>query len=98
MKPMASMDGHLIKGNVRMSNVQQMKEYFADHFMKPQCYLGVQIIDELMHSGLDAEDDSYYCRLSADGFLDCTEWHGPFDSVEDCADFLLDAFAHDLEG
>jgi len=81
-----------------MTNVQQMKEYFADHFMKPQCYLGVQIIDELMHSGLDAEDDSYYCRLSADGFLDCTEWHGPFDSVEDCADFLLDAFAHDLEG
>jgi len=80
-----------------MSNIEKMHDYFSNQFMSPQCYIGADIMEELMLSGMDCEDNSYYCRLSADGFLDCTEWHGPFDSVEDCADFLLDAFAHDLE-
>lgn len=64
-----------------------------DGFMRPKFYLGADITDALMESGLDAEDDAIYCRLSADGFLDCTDWHGPFNSVEAAANALIDIYA-----
>ena len=81
-----------------MTNIQQMEEHFADQFMQPQIAKGKDMLESFDYEGTPINADDYYCRLSADGFLDCTDWHGPFDSVEDCANFLLDAFAHDLEG
>lgn len=64
-----------------------------DGFMRPKFYLGADITDALMESGLDAEDDAIYCRLSADGYMDCTDWHGPFNSVVDAADALIELYA-----
>ena len=73
--------------------VTLMKTAFADSFMQPECYVGSDIEYELMQSGMDVESDKFYCRLSANGFLDCTDWHGPFDSIEECAVHLVETYA-----
>jgi len=74
------------------NSIEVMKETFKESFMQPQCYKGEDIEFELLHSGLDVESDSYYCRLSANGYLDCTEWHGPFDTIEECAEHLVEIY------
>ena len=33
-----------------------------------------------------------YARLSADGYLDCTDWGGPFGSATTAARYLLDMY------
>lgn len=39
------------------------------------------------------EPEHGWCaRLSAPGYMDCTEWCGPFDTVEEAAEALLDMF------
>jgi len=72
--------------------IETMYETFRDSFMKPECFLGADIELELMHSDMDCESDKYYCRLSARGFLDCTDWHGPFDTIEESALFLVEFY------
>ncbi len=34
----------------------------------------------------------WYCRLSAPGYLDSTEWSGPFESEEEAMASLVDTF------
>jgi hypothetical protein len=75
--------------------IEKMRETFRDSFMQPECFSGGAIEYELMESGLDVDIDKFYCRLSASGFLDCTDWHGPFDSVDEAADHLMDMYAGD---
>jgi len=74
------------------NSIKIMKETFKESFLQPQCYKGEDIEYELLESGLDVESNSYYCRLSANGFLDCTDWHGPFGSIEECADYLVETY------
>lgn len=38
------------------------------------------------------EQGGYFARLSASGYLDCTDWSGPFDSQDDAAQHLIDTF------
>lgn len=71
---------------------EELRSTFADSFMKPKCYQGKDIQEALMEEGLDVEDDSYYGRLSADGYLDATEWTGPYDSPEAVARALIDLY------
>lgn len=72
--------------------IEEMREEFRDSFMQPQCYIGADVEDALMQSDMDCESEKYYCRLSASGFLDCTDWHGPFDTIEDSAIFLVETY------
>lgn len=72
--------------------IETMRETFRDSFMQPECFIGADIEFELMQSDMDIESDKYYCRLSASGFLDCTDWHGPFDSAEESALFLVETY------
>ena len=77
------------------NSIKIMKETFKDSFLQPQCYKGEDIESELLHSGLDIESNGYYCRLSANGYLDCTDWHGPFDTIEECAENLIETYGAD---
>lgn len=70
-----------------------MHETFKDSFMKPQAFFGADIESEVLEAGLDLEFDGIYCRLSAPGYLDRTDWHGPFESLSEAADHLLDMYA-----
>lgn len=72
----------------------ELKNLFADQFMQPRFFAGSDIQFELLESGLDMEDDGVYYRLSASGYLDCTDWHGPFKNallaIEDCQATYID--------
>ena len=37
-------------------------------------------------------DDGYYSRLSAPGYLDCTDWTGPYDSADEAGAELVSMF------
>jgi hypothetical protein len=73
--------------------IAEMKEAFKESFMKPKCYRGHDIEEVIIESGLDFESEGFYCRLSADGYMDCTDWHGPFDSISACARHLVETYA-----
>lgn len=78
---------------MNMTNViETMRETFRDSFMKPECYRGSDIEEAILEAGLDCEADGIYCRLSASGYLDCTDWHGPFETVADAAQCLIDTY------
>lgn len=51
-------------------------------------------VQEFLEGELETDDGEpnaagVYCRLSAPGYLDCTEWSGPFDTEEDAVADLL---------
>jgi len=39
--------------------------------------------------------DKFCARLSAPGYLDCTDWHGPYDTAEDALQDVKDAYGFD---
>lgn len=34
----------------------------------------------------------YYCRLSASGYLDCTDWSGPFETQREAEEHLVEMY------
>lgn len=42
--------------------------------------------------------EGWYGRLSADGYLDCTEWEGPYATAEEALDAIKEAYGVDGEG
>lgn len=76
-----------------MSIVQEMRNALEGQFMQPRFYRGSDIGEALIDSNMDYEGDGIYCRLSADGYMDCTDWHGPFATIEEAAQCLLDTYA-----
>jgi hypothetical protein len=65
-------------------------------FMVPQA----EYLDE-RESAEWTDDDSgpgWYARLTAPGYLDCTEWQGPYPSVFRAVRDLLRHFEIDLDG
>jgi len=75
--------------------IETMRATFAGHFMQPECYRGSDIEEAILEAGLDCEADGIYCRLSASGYLDCTDWHGPFETVADAARYLIDTYGEE---
>ena len=75
-----------------MPILDTLHDTFAESFMKPRAYRGRDIEEAVIESGLDYEEDGIYCRLSADGYMDCTDWYGPFESMEEAAQCLIDIY------
>ena len=74
--------------------IERIREAFADSFMKPEAFrLDESTEYALAESGLDLEPGAIYARLSAPGFLDCTEWSGPFETIEAAGRYLIDTYA-----
>jgi hypothetical protein len=76
-----------------MDAIRKMREAFAGQFMQPACYRGADIEEAIIESGMDYEENGIYCRLSADGYMDCTDWHGPFATIEQAAECLIETYA-----
>lgn len=76
-------------------DVSQAWEALNDGFMVPDIErLSAAEVREYLE--LEAEDEAepgWYARLSAPGYLDCTEWTGPFDSFDDAAQYLIETFS-----
>jgi hypothetical protein len=78
--------------------IQEMREAFRDSFMQPEAFkleegTFLNFYNILAESGLDLEEGAIYARLSASGYLDCTEWSGPFETLEQAAQHLIDTYA-----
>ena len=52
--------------------------------------------DYLEEMGEDPNQPGFYCRLSASGYLDCTDWSGPFQSEEEAVADLLQTYADEV--
>jgi hypothetical protein len=74
--------------------VESSLETLNNEFMKPdvQPFSQDEAL-ELCQEGCDADpsDDlaGYYCRLSAPGYLDCTDWSGPYATEEEAVANML---------
>ena len=44
-------------------------------------------------SRVESEEEGWLVRLSADGYMDCTDWHGPFQTEEEAVEAIVDAYA-----
>ena len=81
--------------------IHELDQVFGDDFMQPEIIkcLWINAIDEysiLDDSGYDAGDYEsgdtvYLARLSASGYMDCTEWT-VYDSFEDAAESLISLY------
>ena len=45
---------------------------------------------------VERHTDKWFARLSAPGYLDCTDWDGPFDTEKEAMDHLVEMFDLDL--
>lgn len=51
-----------------------------------------------LHGDIDETfDDAFWSRLSAPGYMDCTDWNGPHDTAEDAMDALCEDYAQSDE-
>jgi len=70
-------------------------------FMKPAaCYLTKDEAREYAPPGVDVSDyeAGWYGRLSAPGYLDCTDWTGPFDTEAEALKNVMETFEVDENG
>lgn len=45
---------------------------------------------------IDAElVEGWFCRLSAPGYMDCTEWHGPYETEQEAMEALNGMYGDD---
>ena len=70
---------------------KQWLEAQAAEFLQPEVdYLSAgSIADE---ECLENTEPGWYARLSAPGYLDCTDWVGPYDTEEEALEALFDVY------
>jgi hypothetical protein len=74
-------------------------------FMKPQVVKGVFVRSEdgewcpehYAEGSFDEREEGFFARMSAPGYMDCTEWSGPFKTCEEAADDLYATHGEDDE-
>lgn len=50
---------------------------------------------EDMGSIVDTYESAYWCRLSAPGYMDCTDWTGPFDTIKEARESIIELWEVD---
>lgn len=51
--------------------------------------------DQEGYSITETTQDKWFCRLSAPGYMDCTDWDGPFDTLSEARCAIQATFAVD---
>lgn len=66
-------------------------------FMHPQAEaFGPQEAKE--YADIDHDKMAWYSRLSAPGYLDCTDWSGPFKTEKEALQYIMDFYNVDADG
>ena len=83
-----------------MDKFTKLYKEFEDDFMQPDIILGKYIIDDYGDQHFKDTDclmdpEKYYARLSAPGFMDCTDYDGPFDSPIEAIGYLVELYKWD---
>jgi hypothetical protein len=86
-----------MKRDVKQWLEQQYKEFMTPesrYFTKDEAREYCKNWDSF---GVCDDDESpgagYYARLSASGYLDCTDWMGPFETEDEALESLYDTYA-----
>jgi hypothetical protein len=82
------------KEDLNMDYIKELQEESKGQFMQPEIVRGRHfLIEEIVQNlPLEYRPEGYYCRLSAGSYLDCTDWNGPFETIEDAARHLLETY------
>lgn len=67
---------------------------FKGDFMQPEIILG-QWLGRYDPEDLEYQPNRFYARLSASGFLDCTDWAGPFETDREAMAYLYNTYARE---
>ena len=69
-------------------------EELEQGFMTPQVELFSVSPDSEYLEKMDEDTNlpGFYCRLSANGYLDCTDWSGPFQTEEEAIAELITCY------
>lgn len=73
-------------------DVVHIMHVLSQHFLQPD----VQWFNQEDLAGTELEKPGWYHRLSAPGYLDCTDWTGPFDCEEEANSDLCDMYGDDV--
>lgn len=72
--------------------VQEWLDAQEEEFMRPAVdYLTEQEAQE--YTDDPEARPGYYSRLSAPGYMDCTDWQGPYHTPEEALEGLYETFA-----
>lgn len=70
---------------------QEWIESQSSEFMRPFAeQLSTSEAREYMED--DSASAGWYSRLSAPGYMDCTDWQGPYDSEDEALEGLFETF------
>lgn len=73
--------------------VAKIIHVLSQHFLQPD----VQSFNEREALEAGAGDQKgWYFRLSAPGYLDCTDWYGPYDTEDEANEELAETFGDDI--
>jgi hypothetical protein len=61
----------------------------GESYLVPADYVGDMGDDEEIEASYNGP---WFCRLSASGYMDATEWDGPYDTLEDAKTAIIDAW------
>lgn len=77
------------------NEVREWAESQNNEFMQPSVayFDSTEWCDAIEGDRRNPENHGWYVRLSAPGYLDCTDWEGPFDSEFEAMAELYDMFA-----
>ena len=75
-------------------------------FMKPQAsnFSKQEALEYVISQHPEDQQDEiepeagWYSRLSASGYMDCTDWSGPFETEQEALDYIMDLFEVDENG
>ena len=76
------------------ADCKQWLDEQENEFMKPYCdyFNDDPNQDPTEEPRRDDQEPGYYSRLSAPGYMDCTDWIGPFPSAEEALEALYDQY------
>jgi len=60
-----------------------------------ECSIPAYCYMESEHGPVIEEETGWFARLSAPGYMDCTEWAGPFATEEEARDYIVETYEVD---
>lgn len=70
-------------------------ENFVEYEDDDMYFVPEEYFEPSLGDWVEVYEDKWFCRLSAPGYLDCTDWSGPFDSLGDAQAYIMELYEVD---
>lgn len=78
-----------MRPNVILDTFDEFQDEFFESYLVPTEYRGDEPDSWEL---IDTYENQWFARLSAPGYMDCTDWMGPFSSEEEALTELFDFY------